>query len=194
MAFRALSELMRALPSKPSRPPSHPLPSHPPPKIKPQRYWDLRQPTPAFTYQLSERLYALDVKHPLLVAATADRQLFVFNLQNPQQPYKTVASPLKWQTRVVSVGRGWGGGAWRAGIIQQPTHTASTHHQHAHTTNTPPRSPASPTRPATSWDPSRAAWRSTTLRTAWGSRRTSRSSATGVGSSRSRGREDAGGC
>ncbi|KIY94290.1 Rae1-like protein [Monoraphidium neglectum] len=45
------------------------------------RYWDLRQPQPAFTYTLSERLYALDVKHPLLVAATADRQLFVFNLQ-----------------------------------------------------------------------------------------------------------------
>jgi mRNA export factor len=47
-------------------------------------------------------VYALDVKHPLLVAGTADRQLYLFNLQNPQQPYKTVASPLKWQTRVVS--------------------------------------------------------------------------------------------
>ncbi|GBF88757.1 hypothetical protein Rsub_01658 [Raphidocelis subcapitata] len=66
------------------------------------RYWDMRQAQPAFTYTLSDRLYALDVKHPLLVAGTADRQLFVFNLQNPQQPYKTVQSPLKWQTRVVS--------------------------------------------------------------------------------------------
>lgn len=66
------------------------------------RYWDLRQQSPAFSYALSERLYALDVKHPLLVAGTADRQLYVFNLQSPQQPYKTTQSPLKWQTRVVS--------------------------------------------------------------------------------------------
>lgn len=53
---------------------------HPPPPPS-TRYWDLRQSNPAFTFNLSERLYALDVKHPLLVAGTADRQLYVFNLQ-----------------------------------------------------------------------------------------------------------------
>lgn len=73
------------------------------------RYWDLRQSNPAFTYTLSERLYAMDVKHPLLVAATADRQLYVFNLANPQQPYKTLPSPLKWQTRVVRARSGGSG-------------------------------------------------------------------------------------
>ncbi|CAN4093609.1 unnamed protein product [Withania somnifera] len=48
------------------------------------RYWDLRQPNPAHVQQLPERCYALTVKHPLMVAGTADRNLIVFNLQNPQ--------------------------------------------------------------------------------------------------------------
>jgi hypothetical protein len=55
-----------------------------------------------FSYNLPERCYALDVKHPLLVVGTADRHLLVFNLQNPSQPYKQLQSPLKWQTRCVA--------------------------------------------------------------------------------------------
>ena len=66
------------------------------------RYWDCRQPGPAFSYTLPERCYALDVKHPLLVVGTADRHILVFNLGQPQAPYKTLQSPLKWQTRTVS--------------------------------------------------------------------------------------------
>ena len=31
------------------------------------RYWDLRQPNPAHTQQLPERVYGMDVTHPLLV-------------------------------------------------------------------------------------------------------------------------------
>ena len=44
----------------------------------------MRQPNPAHVQQLPERCYALTVKHPFMVAATADRNLIVFNLQNPQ--------------------------------------------------------------------------------------------------------------
>jgi len=48
------------------------------------RYWDLRQQTPAHTQQLPERCYALSVRHPLMVVATADRNIVVYNLQSPQ--------------------------------------------------------------------------------------------------------------
>ena len=48
------------------------------------RYWDLRQSNPAHVQQLPDRCYALTVKHPLMVVGTADRNLIVFNLQNPQ--------------------------------------------------------------------------------------------------------------
>jgi mRNA export factor len=66
------------------------------------KYWDLRTPNPVFSFNLPERCYALDVKHPLLVVGTADRHLLVFNLQNPSTPYKQLQSPLKWQTRCVT--------------------------------------------------------------------------------------------
>ncbi|KAL2349086.1 hypothetical protein Fmac_003086 [Flemingia macrophylla] len=48
------------------------------------RYWDTRQSNPVHTQQLPERCYALTVKHPLMVVGAADRNLIVFNLQNPQ--------------------------------------------------------------------------------------------------------------
>jgi len=66
------------------------------------KYWDCRTPNPAFTFNLPERCYAMDVKHPLLVVGTAERHILVFNLQNPQVVYKQLVSPLKWQTRCVA--------------------------------------------------------------------------------------------
>ncbi|KAK6253224.1 hypothetical protein QUC31_014944 [Theobroma cacao] len=48
------------------------------------KYWDTRQSNPVHVQQLPERCYALTVKHPLMVVGTADRNLIVFNLQNPQ--------------------------------------------------------------------------------------------------------------
>lgn len=35
----------------------------------------------------------------MLVVGTADRNISVFNMSNPSQPYKTLQSPLKFQTR-----------------------------------------------------------------------------------------------
>lgn len=54
------------------------------------------------TVPLSERCYAMDVRHPLLVVATADRNIHVFDMRKPQQPYKTLLSNLKFQTRTIA--------------------------------------------------------------------------------------------
>lgn len=66
------------------------------------KYWDLRQSTPVATLTCQERVYSMDVKDKLLVIATADRYINVVNLNEPQKFYKTLQSPLKWQTRVVT--------------------------------------------------------------------------------------------
>lgn len=66
------------------------------------KYWDLRQSTAAATLQCQDRVYTMDVKDQLLVIGTADRWINVVNLQNPGTHYKSIQSPLKWQTRVVS--------------------------------------------------------------------------------------------
>ncbi|KAH9029831.1 Poly(A)+ RNA export protein [Lactarius pseudohatsudake] len=66
------------------------------------KYWDMRSANPVSTVQLPERCYTLDVSFPLLVVGTAERHVQIFNLTNPTTPYKTMMSPLKWQTRVIS--------------------------------------------------------------------------------------------
>ncbi|KAL2073727.1 hypothetical protein VTL71DRAFT_11053 [Oculimacula yallundae] len=66
------------------------------------KYWDLRQSTAVATVTCQERVYTLDVKKNLLVVGTADRYINVINLSDPTKFYKTLQSPLKWQTRVVS--------------------------------------------------------------------------------------------
>ncbi|KAB1226934.1 hypothetical protein CJ030_MR1G022236 [Morella rubra] len=65
-------------------------------------YWDTRQSNPVHTQQLPDRCYSLTVRHPLMVVGTADRNLVVFNLQNPQTEFKRITSPLKYQTRCVT--------------------------------------------------------------------------------------------
>lgn len=66
------------------------------------KYWDMRQQGPAGTVQCQERVYTMDVKDNLCVVGTADRYINVIDLKNPTTFYKTLQSPLKWQTRVVS--------------------------------------------------------------------------------------------
>ncbi|KAF4339776.1 poly(A)+ RNA export [Fusarium beomiforme] len=66
------------------------------------KYWDLRQQGPAATVQCQERVYTMDVRDNLCVVGTADRYINVIDLKNPTKFYKTLQSPLKWQTRVVS--------------------------------------------------------------------------------------------
>ena len=63
-------------------------------------------PAEAGEVQCQERVYSMDVrksgnKH-LLVIATAERHIHMVDLNNPGTIFKTITSPLKWQTRVVS--------------------------------------------------------------------------------------------
>ena len=66
------------------------------------KYWDLRQSTPVASVNCQERVYSIDSKNQLLVIATADRYINIVNLDKPTEFYKTMQSPLKWQTRVVT--------------------------------------------------------------------------------------------
>ncbi|KAJ7284577.1 WD40-repeat-containing domain protein [Mycena rebaudengoi] len=66
------------------------------------KYWDLRTPAPIASVQLPERCYSMDVQYPLMVVGTAERHIQIFNLTNPTTVYKSLQSPLKLQTRVVS--------------------------------------------------------------------------------------------
>lgn len=65
------------------------------------KYWDLRTPNVVASVACQERVYTMDVKDKLLVVGTADRYINIINLNEPQKFYKTLQSPLKWQTRVV---------------------------------------------------------------------------------------------
>ena len=66
------------------------------------KYWDVRQQTPIGSLQCQERIYTMDVRNKLLVIGTADRYINIVNLDDPLKFYKTLQSPLKFQTRVVS--------------------------------------------------------------------------------------------
>ncbi|RYP68533.1 hypothetical protein DL771_006610 [Monosporascus sp. 5C6A] len=66
------------------------------------KYWDLRSSNPVGSVTCQERVYTMDVRNSLLVIGTADRYINVVNLADPMKFYKTLQSPLKWQTRVVS--------------------------------------------------------------------------------------------
>ena len=67
------------------------------------KFWDARQsPTvPVATLSMPERVYSIDMFGSLMVVATAERHILVYNLNNPTVVYKQITSPLKHQTRVV---------------------------------------------------------------------------------------------
>ena len=41
------------------------------------RYWDLRQPNPVHTQQMPERVYAMDIKYPMMAVGMAARRIQV---------------------------------------------------------------------------------------------------------------------
>ncbi|KAI9605422.1 hypothetical protein KEM48_002207 [Puccinia striiformis f. sp. tritici PST-130] len=63
------------------------------------KYWDLRSPTPAVSVTLPERIYTMDTVFPLMVVGTAARKIISIN---PAVEYKSLDSPLKWQTRCIA--------------------------------------------------------------------------------------------
>ncbi|OSX78836.1 hypothetical protein BU14_0098s0062 [Porphyra umbilicalis] len=68
------------------------------------KYWDPRAPTgqPMGTVNVPERVYAMDVRAPLMVVATADRKLQVYDIRRPTTPFHEKLSLLKYQTRCVA--------------------------------------------------------------------------------------------
>ena len=46
------------------------------------------------TVTLPERCYSMDTVYPLMVVATAERHIQIYNLTNPSQPYKVLSSYL----------------------------------------------------------------------------------------------------
>lgn len=53
------------------------------------KYWDLRSSAPAGTVRMPERVYAMDVKHPLLVVGCADKSVSAFDVRRPEKPFYT---------------------------------------------------------------------------------------------------------
>ncbi|KAK7205466.1 RNA export factor, nucleoporin Rae1 [Myxozyma melibiosi] len=66
------------------------------------KYWDLRSQAPVATVQLPERVYAMDVQQKLLVVGTAERHICIINLDNPGAIFRSLQSPLKFQTRTIA--------------------------------------------------------------------------------------------
>lgn len=70
------------------------------------KFWDMRTANPAAVVNLSERAYSMDVKGAMMVVATADRKVCVYNLagwNNGPVPQTQTESPLRYQTRCVSI-------------------------------------------------------------------------------------------
>eukprot|EP00438_Fugacium_kawagutii_P021680 Skav223808 [mRNA] locus=scaffold575:699059:699775:- [translate_table: standard] len=69
-------------------------------------FWSPQQPSPVLTVQLPERVFAMDVKFPLMVVGCADRQVLVFKLdqglKTELKPTASIFSGLKMQTRSIS--------------------------------------------------------------------------------------------
>jgi len=74
------------------------------------KFWDVRTPGPAKgTVSVGERVYCMDLKEQLLVVGTADRNMLIYDLRNPSKPFKTMPSPLKFQSRCVAAFPDMGG-------------------------------------------------------------------------------------
>eukprot|EP00051_Salpingoeca_urceolata_P027071 m.479914 g.479914 ORF g.479914 m.479914 type:complete len:369 (-) comp21632_c0_seq1:51-1157(-) len=65
------------------------------------RLWDCRTNQPVGAFQLPERCYAMDAKGTLAVAATAGRNIVIYDL-NARKEYQRVVSVLKMQTRCIA--------------------------------------------------------------------------------------------
>lgn len=71
---------------------------------KTMKYWDVRTPTgtPMGGVQLSDRVYCMDVRAPLLVVGTADRKLRVYDIRKPQEVFHEKMAQLKYQFRCLA--------------------------------------------------------------------------------------------
>ena len=68
------------------------------------RYWDTRAPSAQATVALSGRAFCMDVRGTVLVVATSDRMLSVYDTRKPTVPFRPpYPSPLRFQSRCVAV-------------------------------------------------------------------------------------------
>jgi len=67
------------------------------------RLWDCRQPQPALTVTLSERIYAMDCAGKVVVAGTADQHVHAFSDITQSGMKFEYMSPLNYQTRCISI-------------------------------------------------------------------------------------------
>jgi len=66
------------------------------------KYWDGKQNGPVLQVNVPDKIFSADTRSNLLVVACANRKICIYDLRNPRMAYKTIDSPLKFQTRCVS--------------------------------------------------------------------------------------------
>jgi len=52
---------------------------------------------------LPERVYAARVRDNLMICGCADKKIYLFDLKNPNQPFKVMDSPLKYHTKTLAI-------------------------------------------------------------------------------------------
>ncbi|KAL3309858.1 hypothetical protein Ciccas_011584 [Cichlidogyrus casuarinus] len=67
------------------------------------KFWDCRTPNPILVNDMPERVYCADVFYPLAVVVTASREVVIYNLENHPKEFNKSESPLKYQSRCVSI-------------------------------------------------------------------------------------------
>jgi mRNA export factor len=67
------------------------------------QFWDARSPNPVGELVMPDRVYDLDVRGSLMVVATANRQVVIYDVSGAQpHEHSRKESPLKYNTRCVS--------------------------------------------------------------------------------------------
>eukprot|EP01083_Nonionella_stella_P025721 70854_1 len=77
-----------------------------------------QQLKPVGTVKLSERVYAMDLKFPLLCLALANKKVVVFDVRNPSKPVKEMITLLKHQLRCISVFRNQSDEGFAVGSVE----------------------------------------------------------------------------
>jgi mRNA export factor len=71
------------------------------------KFWDVKSNKCIHTYKLDDKVVCMDVKNDFMVVATADKMFTTFDLNNPSKPLYTQISPLRYQTRCISIFSGF---------------------------------------------------------------------------------------
>jgi mRNA export factor len=67
------------------------------------KFWDVKSNKCSETYKFDDKVICMDVKYDYLVVGTADRKFTTFDLHQTSKPTYIQETPLKFQTRCVSI-------------------------------------------------------------------------------------------